>query len=428
MAAEDTRTRSSRRQLPITGSAHKAGNGRRPLPAAIAIARSVRALRASAWLAERAGRPSAGRAISTSSSRCRPRSPTIACQNKAVVYDLLFRDRGRDDDDDRRRSQASRRPDRHHRRAAHLGLGDDASSACPHDRARRRRLARRPAVDHRRARLSSCRCGCWARSSVACFSTRLIEPARSRQARLLRRLTPILPSRRRFLRHLAPLRKKRWVVYAKAPFAGPEAVLAYLSRYTHRVAISNGRLIAFDESRRDLPLQGLSPRRPASASSVMTLDAARVHPPLPAACSAARLPPHPPLRLVRQRRAQGQHRPRPRTACRGVAAAKPVEAPRTARLAAALSLLRRAHAHHRDLRALDAAARAAPRSRSNRGAIVIRHGKRSRHAVMLVVPATAIHAPFARTLTEGLNIVSGKLRFHRPPGAKSRSPHPPRHD
>jgi hypothetical protein len=38
------------------------------------------------------------------------------------------------------------------------------------------------------------------------------------------------------------------VVYAKAPFAGPESVLAYLSRYTHRVAISNRRLIAFDKS------------------------------------------------------------------------------------------------------------------------------------------------------------------------------------
>jgi len=57
-----------------------------------------------------------------------------------------------------------------------------------------------------------------------------------------------LAERRAFLRHLAPVRKKRWVVYAKAPFAGPEAVLAYLSRYTHRVAISNRRLIAFDES------------------------------------------------------------------------------------------------------------------------------------------------------------------------------------
>ncbi|SAL87373.1 Putative transposase [Caballeronia arvi] len=46
---------------------------------------------------------------------------------------------------------------------------------------------------------------------------------------------------------LAPLRACEWVVYAKRPFAGPEAVLAYLSRYTHRVAISNQRLLAFDE-------------------------------------------------------------------------------------------------------------------------------------------------------------------------------------
>jgi hypothetical protein len=57
-----------------------------------------------------------------------------------------------------------------------------------------------------------------------------------------------LTERRAFLRHLAPVRWKRWVVYAKAPFAGPEAVLAYLSRYTHRVAISNRRLITFDET------------------------------------------------------------------------------------------------------------------------------------------------------------------------------------
>jgi hypothetical protein len=46
---------------------------------------------------------------------------------------------------------------------------------------------------------------------------------------------------------LAPLGKCEWVVYAKRPFAGPQAVLAYLSRYTHRVAISNSRLIALDE-------------------------------------------------------------------------------------------------------------------------------------------------------------------------------------
>jgi Putative transposase/Transposase zinc-binding domain len=47
---------------------------------------------------------------------------------------------------------------------------------------------------------------------------------------------------------LAPMRQQEWVVYAKPPFAGPQAVLAYLSRYTHRVAISNSRLVAADAS------------------------------------------------------------------------------------------------------------------------------------------------------------------------------------
>jgi hypothetical protein len=46
---------------------------------------------------------------------------------------------------------------------------------------------------------------------------------------------------------LQPMRQCEWVVYAKRPFAGPQAVLAYLSRYTHRVAISNSRLVAQDE-------------------------------------------------------------------------------------------------------------------------------------------------------------------------------------
>ena len=47
-----------------------------------------------------------------------------------------------------------------------------------------------------------------------------------------------------FTAYLAPLKRTRWYVYAKRPLAGPKAVLAYLSRYTHRVAISNRRLIA----------------------------------------------------------------------------------------------------------------------------------------------------------------------------------------
>jgi Putative transposase/Transposase zinc-binding domain len=52
-----------------------------------------------------------------------------------------------------------------------------------------------------------------------------------------------LADRSAFLAQLAPLRKREWVVYAKRPFAGPEQVLAYLARYTHRVAISNSRLV-----------------------------------------------------------------------------------------------------------------------------------------------------------------------------------------
>ncbi len=49
-----------------------------------------------------------------------------------------------------------------------------------------------------------------------------------------------------FVAFLKPLRKIDWVVYSKEPFAGPKTVLAYLSRYTHRIAISNSRLIRFD--------------------------------------------------------------------------------------------------------------------------------------------------------------------------------------
>jgi hypothetical protein len=51
-----------------------------------------------------------------------------------------------------------------------------------------------------------------------------------------------------FMAYLAPLRRAEWVVYAKRPFGGPQAVLAYLSRYTHRVAIANSRLIACDRT------------------------------------------------------------------------------------------------------------------------------------------------------------------------------------
>ena len=120
-----------------------------------------------------------------------------------------------------------------------------------------------------------------------------------------------------FAAYLAPLRKIEWYLYLKSPFGGPEAVLAYLSRYTHRVAIANSRLIAFDEN-------GVTFRykdyRADGRARYKTHDARhrRVHPPLPHPRPAARLPPHPPLRPVRQWQPCRQYRTRPRVARRAV--------------------------------------------------------------------------------------------------------------
>ena len=77
------------------------------------------------------------------------------------------------------------------------------------------------------------------------FLTRLMALHQSGRLAFFGHLAPLADARA-FRRHVSPVRKKRWVVYAKPPFGGPEAVLAYLSRYTHRVAISNRRLLAFD--------------------------------------------------------------------------------------------------------------------------------------------------------------------------------------
>ena len=79
------------------------------------------------------------------------------------------------------------------------------------------------------------------------FLTRLLQLHDAGRFAFFGSLAP-LTDRRAFLRHLAPARKARWVVYAKPPFAGPQAVLAYLARYTHRVAIANRRLLGFDET------------------------------------------------------------------------------------------------------------------------------------------------------------------------------------
>jgi len=79
-----------------------------------------------------------------------------------------------------------------------------------------------------------------------------------------------LDDRKAFLRYLAPLRKKKWVVYAKKPFAGPQQVLDYLGRYTHRVAISNNRILNIEDGQVTFRYKDY---RDGSQQKTMTLSA-----------------------------------------------------------------------------------------------------------------------------------------------------------
>lgn len=76
--------------------------------------------------------------------------------------------------------------------------------------------------------------------------------------------------RRTFRRYLGACMKTEWVVYAKQPFAGPEQVLNYVARYTHRVAISNDRLLSIDDGKVQFRWKDY---RKGNAPKVMTLDA-----------------------------------------------------------------------------------------------------------------------------------------------------------
>ena len=101
-----------------------------------------------------------------------------------------------------------------------------------------------------------------------------------------------LAQRKAFATYLAPLRKVEWYLYTKRPFGGPEAVLAYLSRYTHRHRHLQQPADRVRRRWRRVQIQRLSRRRPRAEQGH---DARhnRVHPPLPRPRAATRLPPHP---------------------------------------------------------------------------------------------------------------------------------------
>ena len=154
------------RQLPITESAHKAGNGRRPLPAATGIARSARRAARAQWLADREAEllpvPYFHVVFTLPAAIA-----AIAFQNKRAVYDILFSAAAETLAHHRRRPSASRRRDRPHRRAAHLGPDAHPSSARP--------LSSCPAAGSRwtardgspLAPTSSCTLTCWRVCSAA---------------------------------------------------------------------------------------------------------------------------------------------------------------------------------------------------------------------------------------------------------------------
>ncbi len=150
--------------------------------------------------------------------------------------------------------EAARRAGRRADGAAHLGP-EPAPSSARALRGHRRRPVVRPAAassTRRRAgcragRASSCRCACSAACSAAsswpgCAHAFAERPTRRSPARLA--------DADAFAAWLTPLSAKDWVVYAKPPFGGPAQVLKYLARYTHRVAISNTRLVCMSRDGR----------------------------------------------------------------------------------------------------------------------------------------------------------------------------------
>jgi hypothetical protein len=112
-----------------------------------------------------------------------------------------------------------------------------------------------------------------------------------------------------FAGRIKAMQRVNWVVYAKRPFGGPAQVLAYLGRYTHRVAIQQPARRTRRRSCR-LLMEGLSPKQRDKDHEA---QARRVHSPLPASYAARRFPPHPPLRLHGQPPSRCQARPLPRT-------------------------------------------------------------------------------------------------------------------
>ena len=168
----------------------------------------------------------------------------IACQNKAIVYDLLFRTAAE--------TLLTIAADSRHlgaRIGATAVLHSWGSTMTHHPHVHM--IVPGGGISLDGTRWVRCKPGFLLPVPVLSrlFRRRFLALADAHAAGRLAFFGEIEDLRRRaaFDAHLAPLKRKKWFVYTRPPFSGPEAVLAYLARYTHRVAISNSRLVALDE-------------------------------------------------------------------------------------------------------------------------------------------------------------------------------------
>jgi hypothetical protein len=219
-------------------------NGSPTIPTAIATARSAR--RPRRGNGSKTARPSCCRfPTTTSSSRCRRRSAGSRSRTGAAGYDLLFRSAAE--------TLATIAADPKHL-GARIGLTavlhtwGSALTHHPHVHV----IVPGGGLSPDGSRWIACKPGFFppARVLSRLFRRLFLEGIAALHA--ASRLVFLgdlarLADKAAFDAVLAPLRRSEWVVYAKRPFAGPKAVLAYLARYTHRVAISNSRLIRLDD-------------------------------------------------------------------------------------------------------------------------------------------------------------------------------------
>ena len=203
----------------------------------------------------------------------------IAYQNKAVIYDLLLKDRRRDPDHHRPRDSPWAKAHDPKHLGARIGLTavlhtwGSALTHHPHAHIIVPGGGFSPdgSTGFRAGLASFFPSGCSHACFAVCSSEKLTAAYRSRASGVLRR--PRRPGRAGSLQSLPrPTPTNRMGGLSKRPFGGPDAVLAYLSRYTHRVAIANSRLVAFDGER--VTFKWKDYRAKANARyKLMTLDA-----------------------------------------------------------------------------------------------------------------------------------------------------------